>query len=79
MDWKMGKHFPVREFWTDWKSQAIFPQNTGIVRDLSPKYWKSEGRIFQPVAIFLKSKDVLAYLRFSNQAAQIGYQCSPFT
>ena len=23
MDWKMGKHFPVREFWRDWKIQGI--------------------------------------------------------
>ena len=32
----MGRHFPVREFWTDWKSQ-------GKVRENHTKYLKTQG------------------------------------
>ena len=33
---KMGRHFPVREFWTDWKSQGK-SQNTRKVREFQTK------------------------------------------
>ena len=32
-DWKMGGHFPVREFCSDWKNQGIYP-----------KYWKINSK-----------------------------------
>ena len=37
-----GENFPVREFWTDWKSQRILLK---ILEKMKyyPKYWKSEG------------------------------------
>ena len=34
--WKMGEHFPVRE-------NAGNCEHTGKVREVCPKYWKTEG------------------------------------
>ena len=39
--WKNGvtAAFPVREFWTDWKSQGKCTQNTGKLREFEIKYY----------------------------------------
>ena len=51
---KMGRHFPVREFCQDWKSQGILLK---ILGKLGKIYWKIEKitgkvrEIYQPVIV----------------------------
>ena len=46
---KMGRHFPVREFCQDWKSQGIFlkilEKFEKIILENCEKYWKNQGNL----------------------------------
>ena len=46
---KMGRHFPVREFCQDWKSQGILlkilEKLETIILENFKKYWKSQGNL----------------------------------
>ena len=47
---KMGRHFPVREFCQDWKSQGILlkileKSKKNKTGKLKKKYWKSQGNL----------------------------------
>ena len=43
---KMGRHFPVREFCEDWKSQGILLKILEkIILENLKEYWKSPGNL----------------------------------